>query len=98
MLTYIWIEGEKNLNEFCMKRFNEKPRWCETIGRVGYQAKVRFIYKEKPDGHYTDCYLLYMDARNENAPNAVFDSELFDVIQRWTYEEIAANRYSILKR
>lgn len=97
MLTFIWIEGERNLDEFCEKRFKERPRWRETCGTVG-TAKLRLIYKEKPDGHYTDCYLLYMEARDESAPNVVGDHYLFDVIQRWSYEEIAANRYSILKR
>lgn len=97
MMTYIWIEGERNLNEFCEKRFRARPQWLETIGRVGV-AKVRLIYKQKPDGHYTDCYLLYMNAPHATTPNAVPDGVLFDEIQRWTYEQIRADKTSIVKK
>ena len=51
MITWIWIEGEKALNDFCERRFKEKPHWMENTGRLT-MAKVAQIYKYvyKEDG------------------------------------------------
>lgn len=89
-MAYItkWIEGEKNLHEFCIKRFGEKPRFVETIGRVG-DAKVELIYKWKEGYGYVAMYLLYMQH-----PTGTI--HYFDDIRRMTYEEIRADRTSIL--
>lgn len=47
---YKWIEGEKNLKDYCRKRFNELPRFIETIGRVGTEgAQIWLIYKRKKE-------------------------------------------------
>ena len=35
MYTYIWIEGWENLQEFCKKRFNDRPYMCECTGHCG---------------------------------------------------------------
>lgn len=97
MITWIWIEGEKALNEFCLKRFKDKPRFVETCGTV-MSAKVRMIYKHRDDlGKYVDMYLLYMDAPNKKCKNLVGDGQLPD-IQLMTYEEIKADRTAILRR
>ena len=73
MYSYIWIEDEKNLDEFCMKRFGESPRFLETIGRVagkGASAKIHMINKHLTDEEladpnrrigYHDMYFLYME-------------------------------------
>lgn len=98
MITWIWIEGEKALNEFCERRFKEKPRFIETCGRVG-PAKVRLIYKEIPEtGHYTDMYLLYMDAPHEIKNGNYTGNGMLTEIQRMTYEEIRSDKTAILKR
>lgn len=87
---YKWIEGEKNLNEFCLKHFGEKPRFVETIGKVGINTKVRLIYKEKGN-RYVDMYLLYMPHEN----GTVY---WISDIETMTYEQIRADRTAILKR
>lgn len=102
MITWIWIEGEKALNEFCLKRFKDKPHFCENSGRV-MQARVAQIYKYvyKEDGETVDrvaqMFLLWMDAPNDNCINLAGDGQLSD-IQRMTYENIKADRTAILRK
>lgn len=85
-----WIEGEDNLNDYCLKRFKETPRFVETIGRVGTAAKVYMVYKWREDKRkYTDMYLLFM----EHPKGTVGD--IMD-IQHQTYEDIRANGNPIL--
>lgn len=102
MITWIWIEGEKALNEFCLKRFKDKPQFCENSGMV-MSARVFKIYKYvyKEDGETVDrvaqMFLLWMDAPNDNCKNLAGDGQLSD-IQRMTYEEIKADRTAILRR
>lgn len=102
MITWIWIEGEKALNEFCLKRFKEKPRFVENSGRV-MGARVFQIYKYvyKEGGETVDrvaqMFMLWMDAPNDNCKNLAGDGQLSD-IQRMTYEEIKADKTAILRR
>lgn len=101
MYSYIWIEGEKNLEEFCMKRFGERPHFMETIGRVsgkGASAKVHNIYKYPADDEppYSGChnmYFLYMEHHN----GQYYYSQI-EEIMRWPYEKIRADRTSILRK
>ena len=89
MYTTIWIEGEKNLNDFCLRRFKETPHFVETIGKVG-PAKVYKIYKwREAKQRYTDMYLLFMEHPKGNV------GDISD-IRTQTYEQIRANRTSIL--
>ena len=102
MITWIWIEGERALNDFCLRRFRCKPSWMETIGTLP-GAKVRLIYKYvyKEDGktvaRVAQMFLLYMDAPNDRCTNLVGSGMLSD-IERMTYEEIKADRTAILRR
>ncbi len=89
MLIYKWIEGERNLEDYCLRRFNEIPRFVENIGKVGADAKVYKIYKEKNDGVYAQMFLLFMP----HEKGTVTD---IDNIRRMTYEEIRFDRSSIL--
>ncbi len=85
-----WIEGEANLNDFCLRRFGEEPRFVETIGRVGPAAKVYYLYKWRTDKQkYTPMYLLFM----EHPKGTVGDISDY---QHMTYEEIRANKDSLL--
>lgn len=105
MYSYIWIEGEKNLNEFCIKRFGYKPTFVETIGRVsgnGASAKIHAINKHLTEEEladpnrslsYHDMYFLYMEHRN----GKYFWIEI-EKIMRWDYEKIRADKTAILKR
>lgn len=101
MYSYIWIEGEKNLNEFCMKRFGDRPRFMETIGHVsgkGASATIHHIYKYPSDDEpqYSGChdmYLLYM----EHSTGKYYWIEI-EKIMRWNYEQIRADRTAILRR
>ncbi len=91
MYIYKWIEGEDNLDAYCQKRFKERPRFVETIGRVG-PAKVYLIYKRREDlQKYTPMYLLFM----EHAKGTVGD---ISNIQHQTYEQIRTNPSSLLIR
>lgn len=86
-----WIEGEKNLEEFCLKRFKEKPRFCETIGHCG-DATIHMIYKYRQDkSRYTQMFFLFM--RHENG--TISDGHLSDK-ERMTYEQIRTDSTSIL--
>lgn len=101
MITWIWIEGEKALNDFCERRFKMRPQWCETTGHVG-AAIVYNIYKYvyKEDGQTVDrmapMYLLWMHAPHDSrAKNLAGDGQLDD-IYCMTYEKIKADRTAIL--
>lgn len=102
MITWIWIEGEKTLDDFCQRRFNERPHWIEHTGRLSH-AKVVQRYKDvyKEDGETVDrvaqMYLLWMEAPNERCKNLAGSGQLPD-IQRMTYEEIKADRTAILRK
>ena len=87
-LIYKWIEGEKNLHDYCAKRFGEKPHFVETIGRVG-EAKVELIYKLKEGYGYVPMYLLYMQH-----PTGTIN--YLDETRKMTYEQIRADRTSIV--
>lgn len=102
MYTWIWIEGEKALNEFCEKRFKERPRFIENCGHVG-KARVRQIYKYIYDENgdvvgVAHMFLLYMEAPSGMERGNVIGEGMFSDIQRMTYEEIRADKTSILKR
>lgn len=95
MYTYKWIEGEKEMIDFCLKRFKEKPHFCETIGHCG-PATIRMIYKYRDNNDLSkgcvQMFLLYM----EHPTGKVWATDL-DEIERWTYEQIRADRSSIVK-
>lgn len=96
MYSCIWIEGEKSLKEFCQKRFNDKPHFCETIGHC-MQATIHMIYKYR-DENDTDkgcaqMFFLYMDH-----PTGKYSYTDIEKIERWTYEQIRADKSSIVKR
>ena len=97
MITWIWIEGEKALEEYCECRFHDRPHFIETSGRVGFNVHISMIYKHRDDlGRYVDMYFLYMDAPNDRCINLAGDGQLSD-LQRMTYEEIKADRTAILR-
>lgn len=87
---YKWIEGEENLNEYCLKRFGEKPTIIEHHGKVG-TAKIIKTEKQKEDGYYHIFYLLYM----KDEKGTIYD---INDVTRMTYEQIRADRTAILKR
>lgn len=87
-----WIEGEQNLNDFCLKRFKETPRFVETIATVGASAKVYKTYKWCEDKQkYVDMYLLFM----EHPKGTVGDISHF---RHQNYEDIRAAGGAILIR
>lgn len=89
---YKWIEGEKNLEDYCLKRFKERPRFVETIGRVGTEgAKIWNIYKHKPEGGYANMYLLFMP----HEKGTIYD---IGELSKMSYEDIRADRNSLLRK
>lgn len=102
MITWIWIEGDKLFDEYCMKRFKQRPRFTETCSQIyhkGGVTRIRLTYKYREDlDLYVAMFLLYMDApQGAKCTNCAYTSELSD-IQRMSYEEIKADRTAILKR
>lgn len=89
---YKWIEGEKNLKDYCRKRFNELPRFIETIGSVGTEgAKIWLIYKRKLDGGYAEMYLLFMP----HEKGTIYD---IGELSKMTYEDIRLDRTALLRK
>ena len=64
MYVYKWIEGEKQMIDFCQKRFKMKPHFCETIGHCG-PATIHLIYKYKDENDRSkgcaQMFFLFMD-------------------------------------
>lgn len=85
---YKWIEGRKNLDEYCLKRFKEKPRFVETIGHVG-EARIYYMYKRREDGSYAEMYLLFM----RHPKGAV---SWIDDIVKMSYGQIRTDSNSLL--
>lgn len=96
MYSYIWIEGEEALNDFCEKRFKSRPRFCETIGHCG-PAEIHKIYKNRDDNDQSkgcaQMFFLFMDH-----PHGKIGCIDLDKIERWNYEQIRDDRSSIVKR
>ena len=92
MFIYKWIEGEDNLNSYCQKRFNELPRFVETIGSVWPSAKVYLVYKLREDKQkYTPMFLLFMQ-HQKGTVGYIQD------IKHQSYEQIRTDRSAILIR
>lgn len=104
MKTWIWIEGYNTLYDFCKKRFKtDRIEWRDgTVGYVGtavaYQA-----YKRDDEGHWREFYMLTMDvpdnaAANGNIKNLCTGSEMYDLRHTMTYEQIKADKTSVLRK
>ena len=96
MYSYIWIEGEKNLEEFCKKRFGDTPHFLEHFGEVSgneSHAKVEKREVERADGDYRLMFLLTMEHEQGR-----YTSGNIDEIRHWNYEQIRADRTAILRR
>lgn len=92
--VYMWIEGNDNLNDFCKKRFGERPQFCETIGHCG-SAKIYLTYKPDNDGHYHEMYFIFM--KHENSDMGYCEL-MDDICIKFNYEDIRTDRHSILKQ
>jgi hypothetical protein len=96
MYIYIWIEGEKNLDDFCLKRFGDIPRFIEHHGAVagnGVSARVIKTDKDIGGGDYRQFFFLYME--HEKGQHSYYELEQ---IMRQPYEEIRLDRTAILRR
>lgn len=96
MYSYIWIEGEKNLDEFCMKRFGDKPRFLEHFASIsgnGATAKIEKREVEDAEGYYHPMYLLTM--RHDEGRFSTIDIERE---KKKTYEDIGTDRKAILRK
>lgn len=95
MYVYKWIEGEKQMIDFCQKRFKMKPHFCETIGHCG-PATIHMIYKYKDENDRSkgcaQMFFLFMEH-----PNGKVWGEELDKIERWTYEQIRTDRTSLVE-
>ena len=95
MYIYKWIEGEKEMIDFCLKRFKMKPYFLETIGHCG-PATIHMIYKYRDRNDLgkgcAQMFFLFMDH-----PNGKFGYTELCNIEEWTYEKIRADRSSIVK-
>lgn len=95
MYVYKWIEGWEKMIDFCQKRFKMKPHFCETIGHCG-PATIHMIYKYKDENDRSkgcaQMFFLFMEH-----PNGTVWGEELDKIERWTYEQIKADRTSLVE-
>jgi hypothetical protein len=90
--SFLWIEGDKQLQDFCLKRFKSKVRFLETIGHVG-PCTVYLIYKHDDElDKYHEMYLLVMP----DPKGTVGEGSLTD-LQRMSFEEIKQARGTILR-
>lgn len=104
MYSYIWIEGERNLYDFCLKRFGDRPHFMETIGYVSGKAasaKIHMINKHLTEEEladpkrsigYHDMYLLYME--HNGGKYSFYEIEQ---IMRWDYDKIRTDKTAILR-
>lgn len=95
MYIYKWIEGEKELIDFCQKRFKANPRFVETIGHCG-PATIHKIYKYRDNNDMSKGCVQMFFMFMEHHSGKICGREL-DKIERWTYEQIRADRSSIVK-
>jgi hypothetical protein len=93
LYAYIWVEGEKNLNDFCVKRFGAKPSFTETIGHCDSATIYRIDKFDERKQRYTDMYLLIMQAPS----GTLTHNEIIDKIYGMSYDEIRADRRAILR-
>ena len=87
---YKWIEGWDEMQDYCVKRFKSRARFCETVGHCG-EATIWMIYKRKECGGYAEMYLLFM--RHEKG--AIHD---IGELSKMSYEDIRTDRNSILRK
>lgn len=90
-MNYItkWIEGEKSLGEFCLKRFGQTPRFIENIGHAG-DATIHKRYKWREDRQeYAQMFFLFM--KHPKGTVVWTDAE-----EQKTYEEIRLCKGSVL--
>lgn len=96
MYTYIWIEGYDNLDEFCMKRFGEKPIMLENTGHIR-DCTIKKTYKNTdgdPLSDYHQMFFLYMP----HEKGKYYLSELDKIRVIWDYARIKEDKTAILKK
>lgn len=87
---YKWIEGWDEMQDFCVRRFGHRARFCETIGTCEI-AKIWLIYKRKEDGRFAEMYLLFMP----HEKGTVYD---INKLSEMTYEDIRLDRTALLRK
>ncbi len=61
MMTYGIIKGEAAMLRYCRKRWNDRPRFIETIGHIANVTVELHYYKSPTDVGYMPYYLLIME-------------------------------------
>ena len=89
-----WIEGEKNLYDFCQKCFKEQPyHFIENIGHCG-PATIHKLYIWRTDiDYYTQMFLLFM--KHERG---TYTYDQIVQLRNSTYEQIRTDKTAILVR
>ena len=87
---YKWIEGWDEMQDYCVKRFKSRARFCETVGHCG-EATIWMIYKRKQDGGYAEMYLLFMP----HEKGTIYD---IGELSKMSYEDIRTDRNSMLRK
>lgn len=89
-MLYIYglIQGEDNLDKYCLKRWGETPRFCESFANIA-DVKIERIY-EKPKGeeYYKQFFILYM--KHENGTMDTY------TIRKKVHEDIRLNRHTLI--
>lgn len=89
MLTYGVIKGERDLRNYCQKRWQQYPLFNGVFAHIG-NCTIELIYEQTHDeGQYEQYYILYMPHER-----GVYDEV---TIRSKVYEDIRAGRVSLLK-
>ena len=64
MLTYAIIKGEDALIRYCRRRWNDRPRFVETIGHIANVTIELHYYRSPTDAGYMPYYLLIMEHKD----------------------------------
>lgn len=88
-----WIEGEVNLNSFCLKCFGDQPGFIENIAHCG-PATIHKLYIWRPDkDYYSQMFLLFM--KHERG---IYSYDQIVQLRKSTYEQIRTDKTAILIR
>lgn len=91
-LTYGVIRGEKDFDNYCMRRWKKTARFCESFAKNIDGVHVERIYAKSPtDKGYEQYFIMAMETHKETG---FCDT---DVIRHKVYEDIRTGRIALLK-
>jgi len=93
MAGYIYavIKGEKFLDEYCEKRWNERPHFMESFAHINEVTIERIEEMSPTDDGYKQYFILYMvDPKRESLLTS------FSQIRKRVHEDIRTGNIALL--